>query len=364
MLTATAPTLPTAAERKRLLRTVADSVKGMRFETWNFGDSTGFEAMLESSRVLGDESLFDYAHGWMRSWATRRLPFTRLDCTAPGLAMVEVAQEKNDATLFEGLVQLARYLMSRSTDRGIYDTWDVMCLIPPYGGEQLPPREAAWLADPPNGTCVDCLHFDPPFLTALGLAVGEPEFVRAGIDQAFGYIAALQKSDGIFDHFFMRDIEETFGPGWGRGQGWAMLGMLDVHQLLQSDDPAREKLAASIRAQVEGMLALQRPDGRWWCVVDEPESGEEGSTAAFMATGFLRTIKQGIFSSTELESAALLALAAAIDDVDANGHLTNVTAAVMASTRKSHYVHTPRGFLVPWGEGPLALAICEAAELP
>ena len=364
MLKDVAPTLPTRHERLRLLRTTADSIKDMRFETWNFGDSTGFEALLDSSRILKDPALFSYAHGWMRSWATRQEPFRRLDCTAPGLAMVEVAKETKDSALFEALIRLARYLMSRPMDRGIYDTWDRLCLIPPYGGEPLPPHEAAWLAEPPMGTCVDCLHFDPPFFTALGMAAEESEFVQVGIDQTFAYVQALQKPDGLFDHFFMRDVEGTFGPGWGRGQGWAMLGLLDVHRLLGQDHPAHTELAASIRRQIDAMIKLQRPDGRWWCVVDEPESGEEGSTAAFMATGFLRAIKQGIYQPSELEQPALLALAAAIDDVDENGHLTNVTAAVMASTRKSHYVHTPRGFLVPWGQGPLALAICEAAELP
>jgi unsaturated rhamnogalacturonyl hydrolase len=364
MLKELAPLLPAREDRLLLLRKVADSIKAMRFETWNFGDSTGFEALIESSRVLGDPALFSYAHGWMRSWATRQEPFRRLDCTAPGLAMVEVATETNDGALFEALIRLARYLMSRPIDRGIYDTWDRLCLIPPYGGEPLPPREAAWLAEPPKGTCVDCLHFDPPFFTALGIAVDEPEFVQIGVDQALAYIGALQQPSGLFDHFFMRDVEGTFGPGWGRGQGWALLGLLDVHKLLPTEHPVREEIAKSVRRQVEAMLDHQRPDGRWWCVVDEPTSGEEGSTAAFMATGFLRAIKQGIYPKVELEKPALLALAGAIDDVDEQSHLTNVTAAVMASTRKSHYIHTPRGFLVPWGQGPLALAICEAAQLP
>ena len=364
MLRNEAPILPSEEDRRRLLVGVADSIKAMRFETWNFGDSTGFEALLDSSRVLQDSTLFSYAHGWMRSWATRAQPFRRLDCTAPGLAMVEVATETTDGALFEVLVQLARYLMSRPTDRGVYDTWDRLCLIAPYGGEALPPREAAWLAEPPNGTCVDCLHFDPPFLTALGMALDEPAFVQAGVSQALGYVNALQQPSGLFDHFFMRGVETTFGPGWGRGQGWAMLGLLDVHRLLPTDHPARNEIAASVRRQIEAMLALQRPDGRWWCVVDEPGSGEEGSTAPFMATGFLRAIKQGVCTEAELHEPALLALAAAIDDVDEHGHLTNVTAAVMASTRPSHYAHTPRGYLVPWGQGSLALAICEAAGLP
>lgn len=358
------PILPTREDRLQLLVKVADSLKAMRFETWNFGDSTGFEALLDSSKVLSDPGLFSYAHGWMRSWATRAQPFRRLDCTAPGLAMVQVATETNDDTLFQTLVLLARYLMSRPTDRGVYDTWDRLCLIAPYGGEPLPPREAAWLAEPPNGSCVDCLHFDPPFFTALGMAVGEPQFVQAGVDQALAYVGALQQPSGLFDHFFMRDVEATFGPGWGRGQGWAMLGLLDVHNALPADHPARPAIAESVRRQADAMLALQRPDGRWWCVVDEPESGEEGSTAPFMATGFLRAIKQGLCTESELLGPALLALGAAIDDVDERGYLTNVTAAVMASTRKSHYAHTPRGFFVPWGQGPLALAICEAAQLP
>ena len=364
MLTAEAPTLPSRSDRLLLLRSVADSVKGMRFETWNFGDSTGFEALVASSRVLGDPGYFEYAHGWMRAWATRQEPFRRLDCTAPGLAMVEVAQQTGDGALFEALIRLARYLISRPMDRGIYDTWDRLCLIPPYGGEPLPAREAAWLAEPPNGTCVDCLHFDPPFFMALGTAVADAGLIETGVEQALAYVRALQQQDGIFDHFFMRDVESTFGRGWGRGQGWALLGLLDVHRLLPADHPGREGLAASIRLLIDAMVRWQRPDGRWWCVVDDPESGEEGSTAAFMAAGFFRAIAQGVYRPDELEGRARLALAAAVDDVDAHGRLTNVTAAVMASTRVSHYAHTPRGYLVPWGQGALALAICEAAELP
>ena len=82
-----------------------------------------------------------------------------------------------------------------------------------------------------------------------------------------------------------------------------------------------------------------------------------------MATGFARAIKMGIVDEALVKPALIAALAGAIADTDENGHLLNVTAAVMASTRKPHYEFTPRGFLVPWGQGPLALAICEADSL-
>lgn len=353
------PVLPSREERLAVLAKVAASLPRMRFDTWNFGDSVGFEGMIESGRVLGDDTYFAFAHGWMRAWATRRTPYRRLDATAPGMAMVEVALLANDAILFEGLVDLARYLMSRPIDRGIFDTWEHMCLMPPYGGEMLSPQEAALLAQPPGGSCVDCLHFDPPFFTALGKALEDPEFTEVGITQALGYIEALQQPDGIFDHFFMHGISGTFGPGWGRGQGWSLLGLLDVLKNIPDENPARPQILTAVQKQIKRMIELQRSDGRWWCVVHQPASGEEGSTAAFMATGFARAIRMGIVDKNEVLPHAINALAGALADTDNDGHLQYVTAAVMASTRESHYVHTPRGFLVPWGQGPLALAICE-----
>ena len=82
-----------------------------------------------------------------------------------------------------------------------------------------------------------------------------------------------------------------------------------------------------------------------------------------MATGFARAIKLGIIDKSKVEPAMIKALNGVIADTNGEGQLQNVTAAVMASTRKSHYEFTPRGFSVPWGQGPLALAIFETFDL-
>lgn len=357
------PTLPNLNERNELLAKVGKSLLETRFSTWNFGDSVGFEAIIATGQALDDPTYLAYAHGWMRSWASMAKPLRRMDCVAPGLAMVEVSELTGDTVLLESLVPLARFLMSRTTDRGLYDTWESLCLIPPYGGEKLPPYEALLLAEPPGGTCVDCLHFDPPFFTSLGRALEQDEFIEVGVNQALGYIEALQTPSGIFDHFFLNGVPGNFGPGWGRGQGWALLGMLDVLKNISVDHVHREVIVKALRKLISGMIELQREDGRWWCVVDSPVSGEEGSTAAFMAAGFARAIKMNLVDEKTVKPAFIKALAGAIDDTDEKGHLKNVTAAVYASTRKSHYEFTPRGHLVPWGQGPLALALCEAIDL-
>jgi len=49
-----APALGSRQERLDVLAKVASSIPTMRFSTWNFGDSTGFEGMLESGKLLKD----------------------------------------------------------------------------------------------------------------------------------------------------------------------------------------------------------------------------------------------------------------------------------------------------------------------
>jgi unsaturated rhamnogalacturonyl hydrolase len=346
---------------RELLAKAAPQLMDMPYETWNFGDSTGFEGLTSAAEVLPAPNLAAFAHGWFRSWATRATPYRRLDCTAPGLAIVLTAERFGDRELLDAAVGLATYLTERPKLGVVYETWEESPLMAPYGGEVLPQEEEAILARSPGGFFVDCLHFDPPFFAALARVTGDDRWRVEAVDQAHGYIEGLQQDSGLFDHFVLDGIPgRTFGPGWGRGQGWALLGLLDVVEQLQLPD--EHPIAQSAVRLIERMVALQRPDGHWAVVITDPDSGDEPSTAAFMAAGFWRAMRLGLISDSTVREAAEQALDAAMRDCDDQGRLTGVSRAVMACTRPSHYAHVPRGFNVPWGQGPLVLALCEALE--
>ena len=127
----------------------------------------------------------------MRGWATRRHPFVRLDCTAPGKAMVELARRWDDAIILEAAIDLAAYLRGRPELDGVYATWEHSPLQHPWGPATLAPAEVALLAAPPAGVFVDCLHFDPPFFTALGRLTGDADLIADGVRQALGYVRLL-----------------------------------------------------------------------------------------------------------------------------------------------------------------------------
>jgi len=343
------------------LKKTASTLKSLTFETWNFGDSTGFEAMMRASETLGDPELESFAHGWFRAWASRAEPYRRLDCTAPGLAIVLTAEKHSDKALLDASISLGEYLLTRRKIDGVYETWPDPPLMEPYGGEELPPDERALFENPPGGFFIDCLHFDPPFFAALARVTGEERWRTEAIEQATGYINSLQQRSGLFHHFVLDGFpERPFGPGWGRGQGWALLGLLDVAEQLSL--PAGHPIVESARKLIGAMQELQAEDGSWPVVITDPHSGEEPSTAGFMATGFLRALKQSIVVGEDIERAAHKALESNIREIDDDGFLAGVSRAVMACTRPSHYAHVPRGFNVPWGQGPLVLALCEVLD--
>jgi unsaturated rhamnogalacturonyl hydrolase len=91
-------------------------------------------------------------------------------------------------------------------------------------------------------------------------------------------------------------------------------------------------------------------------MVHEPDSGPESSTAAFMSSAFYRGIKLGILPASLFRPAADKAYDAMLRNLDVDGNLQGVSAAVYAALVQEHYWHVPRGYIVPWGQGPVLTA--------
>ncbi len=339
------------------IRLAADALLTHSFEGWFYGDSIGFEGLLAASDILDDPRWRSFAHGFIRGWATRATPYRESDNTAPGHVMCLLYERTRDDKVLNAAAGLAGFLASRRRIAGVSVTFAQTPLCVPYGSVPLPPNEAALLQDAGAGIFIDCLHFDPPFFAHLGRLLGKDQYVRAGIDQALGYGRLLQDdTSGLFFHFWLEKTTRPYVLGWSRGQGWALLGMLDVIEYTDSGEPGRDELIERSRRLAETMRVLQRDDGHWWAVAHEPASRDETSTAAFMALAFGRGIELGVLDAISFTPALSKAWAAAWAAVDDRGALTGVSAAVMCSTAPGHYHHVPTGFIVPWGQGPLLLA--------
>src|SRR5437764_4811878 len=110
---------------------------------------------------------------------------------------------------------------------------------------------------------------DDMFMTAAILARSGKMPGREGdLDRAanllISYAGRLQRDDGIFTHF-----TDGQRPTWGRGNGFAALGLMEVLTSLPATHPARAKAMAIYLRQMHGLKPMQAPDGTWRQVIDE-----------------------------------------------------------------------------------------------
>ena len=346
----------TASASDERLRLAAEMLARYRFEPWKYGDSIGFEGLLAASDLLSDDRWEGWVHGALKGWAGRtHRAFREMDNTMPGHALCLAYERTGDDALIEAAAELVDFLRTRGTVDGVFVSWEHAPLRPPHGGNPLSAPEAALLRDAGPGIFVDCLHFDPPFFGHLGRLVEDVALVDVAVEQARGYISRLQDESGIFWHFFLERTENRYGYGWGRGQGWALLGLLDLLDYLPDGYAGTQELQESALALAQALVRLQRDDGGWSAVVGDAASGDESSTAAFAAAGFAHGIATGLFGD-EFAEPARRAWQHTITRVDRCGVLADVSAAVWPCTDQSHYSHAPTGFIVPWGQGPLLVA--------
>lgn len=345
-----------------LIAAVAERLAAHEFKGWFYGDSVGFEGLVAAADLLGDPKWIDFSHGFFRAWATRRHPFQPDDNTAPGHVMCDIVERTGDAVLREAVLELARHLRARRRIDGVAVTFEdtLRSLRQPYGGVPLSAEQQTLMEDPGAGIWLDCMHFDAPFYAHLSRIDPGGDWAGAAVQEILGYRPFLfDAATGTYRHYWLERLGRSQIPGWGRGQGWALLGMLDVLKFC-GGVPGAEVLRAQAVGLAETMVGFQLADGNWHCMVHEPRSGPEASTAAFMATAFFRGMKQGVLDAGFAEPAER-AFRAMRANLDAEGNLRGVSAAVMSALVDEHYWHVPLDRIVPWGQGPVLTAVAARA---
>ncbi len=102
------------------------------------------------------------------------------------------------------------------------------------------------------------------------------------------YAGRLQRQDGVFVHFTDGRV------AWGRGNGFAALGLTEALTSLPAESSSLVRGCSTIyRRHMNGMLAMQAPDGMWRQVVDEPGAYREQSVTAMTLTAMARGIRLG-----------------------------------------------------------------------
>ena len=168
------------------------------------------------------------------------------------------------------------------------------------------------------------------------------------------YAGRLQREDGIFIHF-------TDGrQPWGRGNGFAALGLMEGLSAIPGTHPLRERILTIYQRQMKGLVPLQAPDGMWRQIVDEPGSYREESVTAMVLSAMARGIRQGWLDQTyrPVVERAWRALAA---HVMPDGSIVDVCTGTGAGPTKRYYLD--RAAITGADDRGGAMALLAAVEM-
>jgi hypothetical protein len=148
------------------------------------------------------------------------------------------------------------------------------------------------------------------------------------------YAARLQQSSGLFNH-------ATNGPAaWGRGNGFAALGLVETLTRMPAAHPARAKLLDIYRRQMAAVKAQQAPDGMWRQIVDEPGAYREETATAMLMSAMARGVRLGWLDDS-YRAAIARAWRGLAAHVAADGTLVDVCTGTGAGPTRRYYFDRP-----------------------
>lgn len=174
---------------------------------------------------------------------------------------------------------------------------------------------------------------------------------------AMEYIEKLQRPDGFFNH--AADAPHA----WGRGNGFAALGLVEALTYLPASHPQRPAIVESFQGQMAALKKVQTPLGTWRQVIDRPESYREVTATAMNLAAMARGLRMGWLDRSYLPVAerAWKGLTVRIAD---DGTLVDVCDGTGAGAQLRHYYDRPAIFGPNDRGGAMSLlAAVEMAEL-
>ncbi|MEJ0099224.1 MAG: glycoside hydrolase family 88 protein [Pseudomonadota bacterium] len=187
-------------------------------------------------------------------------------------------------------------------------------------------------AMPYNDGYSDSVFMGTTILAQAGALTGEKKY----FDMADRHLRYMQKLDLRVDGLY-RHRPEADVP-WGRGNGFAALGITLTLSDLPRGSAAYQYALQSYRDLMKTLLRYQTHDGLWRNVVNHPGAYPEFSGTAMIGFALQRGLKLGWIKGKEYQHAADSAWLAVNSRTSATGSLVDVCESTARFTSEKEYL--------------------------
>jgi unsaturated rhamnogalacturonyl hydrolase len=146
------------------------------------------------------------------------------------------------------------------------------------------------------------------------------KFIDRSVKFQLAYFKRLRQPSGLFHH----RVPE-WRISWGRGHGWACVGMTEILLVMPIGHPLRSKLMDEYLLTMKTLIEYHKDGGMWGEHVDIPEARPESSGTGMIIFAMAIGVEKGWLPADPYKAIAKNAWLALTDYVDEKGAVSNVS---------------------------------------
>jgi len=291
---------------------------------------------IENRKKFGSEA----RGGWGRTPDFEALD----DCGSIGAAMIKTyLKDKNDDYL-DLINKIADYISNgqfRLDDETL--------------ARHRPQYQSVWADD---------MYMSVPFLANMGILTKENKYFDDAVKQVLQMADRLYIPEKeLFDHGWSvtsGDYDPRFY--WGRANGWTLMAMAELLDLLPEDYRGREEILHLYRSMIRTLAGLQDGTGFWHNMLDKTDTFLETSCTAMITFAVAKGINEGWISHV-YGPVALTGWNATESRVLLNGAVDGTCEATTFAHDNVYYYNRGASIFATHGYGPVLYAGAEMIRL-
>lgn len=218
-----------------------------------------------------------------------------------------------------------------------------------------PLRDALWLDD---------LFMAVPALAYMGKYSGDNKYFDDAVKQVLQFSDRMFNHDkGLFMHAWILGMEEHPQFHWGRANGWAVMTMIELLEVLPEDYQGRDEVLSLLKEHIRGLANYQSSEGFWHQLIDRDDSYLETSATAIYTYAIARAINRGYIDAKVYGPMVCLSWNAVASKVNERGQVEGTCVGTGMAFEPAFYYYRPISVYAAHGYGPVLLAGAEMTEL-
>jgi unsaturated rhamnogalacturonyl hydrolase len=216
----------------------------------------------------------------------------------------------------------------------------------------------------PNALWLDDLYMSVPALAQMGKLTGDKNYFDDACKQVLQFSQRMfNKDKGLYMHGWIQDMNPHPEFYWARCNGWALLTMCELLDVLPPDHPSRNAILEQFRAHVKGLASYQAGTGFWHQLINRNDSYLETSATAIFTFCIAHGINSGWLDAQANGPMAVLGWNAVQTRVNEKGEVEGTCVGTGMAFDPAFYYNRPVNVAAAHGYGPVIMAGAEMMKL-